>query len=120
MLKFLADVNIEKDIVNFLRDKEYDVLWIPDYDCRLKDDDLLTLANKEKRVLITNDTDFGEIIFLQKKVTHGIILIRIKGQIVNKKIKVLKKLIENYSDRIKNNFIVITDKRIRIRSLEDT
>jgi len=119
MLKFLADVNIEKNLVDYLREQGFNVLWIPDYDCRLKDDDLLKLANKEKRVLITNDTDFSEIVFLQKKVSIGIILIRIKGQVVNKKLSVLKKLIEHYSDKIKNNFIVITDKRIRVRSVED-
>lgn len=45
MLKFLADVNIEKDLVEFLNKQGFDVLWIPDYDCRLKDDELLELAN---------------------------------------------------------------------------
>lgn len=119
MMKFLADVNIEKDLVDFLKKQGYDVLWIPDYDCRLKDDELLKLANKENRIIITNDTDFGEIVFLQKKVSAGIILIRVKGQKVNKKLHALKKLIKFYSDKIEYCFVVISDKRIRIRSLED-
>ena len=119
MLKFLADVNIEKDLVEFLNKQGFDVLWIPDYDCRLKDNDLLELANKENRILITNDTDFGEIVFLQKKISEGIILLRVKGQKVNIKLRVLKKLLKFHSNKIKNNFIVISERRIRIRPMED-
>jgi len=119
MLKFLADVNVEKDLVDFLTEQGFDVLWIPDYNCRLSDEELFKLANNEKRILITNDTDFGEIVFLQKKVSVGIVLIRVKGQRVNKKLHALKKLIKFYSDKIENCFVVISDRRIRIRSLED-
>jgi predicted nuclease of predicted toxin-antitoxin system len=118
MLKFLADVNVESTLVDFLRKKDFDVLWIPDYDCQLKDDELLNLANKEKRVLITNDTDFGELVYLQKRITSGIVLFRIKGQDIKKKLRFLNQLIRLYSDKIENHFIVIADKRIRIRILE--
>jgi hypothetical protein len=33
MLKFIADVNIEKGIVDFLLESCYDIKWIPGYDC---------------------------------------------------------------------------------------
>ena len=118
-LKFLADVNIEKALVDYLKNNGYDVIWIPDYNCRLKDEDLLILANIENRILITNDTDFGELIFNQRKISAGIILIRIKGQKVSKKLDVLRKLLINYSEKIKNHYIVISDKRIRIKAMED-
>jgi len=119
MLKFIADVNVEKTLVDFLKAQGFDIIWIPDYDCKLNDDELLKLANKENRVLITNDKDFGELVFLQKKLTTGIILIRIKGQDVKKKLRSLKKLISLYENKIDNHFIVISDRRIRIRILED-
>lgn len=80
IIRFIADVNIEKPIVDFLLESRYDVKWVPDYGCEIIDEHLLTLAYKEKRVLITNDKDFGELIFLQKRLSSGIILIRIKGQ----------------------------------------
>ncbi|APF20170.1 protein of unknown function DUF82 [Caldithrix abyssi DSM 13497] len=118
-IKFIADVNVEKDIVDFLNNQGFDVLWIPDYNCKLQDDELLFLANKEGRVLITNDKDFGEIVFYQRKVSKGIILLRIKGQDVNKKLKVLKKLIDLHLEEIELNFIVLSDKKIRIRPLGD-
>jgi predicted nuclease of predicted toxin-antitoxin system len=76
MLKFLADVNIEKVLVEYLARTGFDVKWIPDYDCHMKDEELLQLANDEQRLLITNDTDFGELIFLQRKISSGIILLQ--------------------------------------------
>jgi predicted nuclease of predicted toxin-antitoxin system len=62
MLKFIADVNIEKLIVDYLKENGYDVKWIPDYNCEILDEDLLKLANLEKRILITNDKDFGCVV----------------------------------------------------------
>ena len=79
-IKFLADVNVEKEIVDYLSENKYDVKWIPDYNCEMLDEDLLKLATTEKRILITNDKDFGELTVLQKRLSTGIILLRVKGQ----------------------------------------
>ncbi len=119
IIKFLADVNVEKAIVDYLTQNGYDIKWIPDYNCEIPDEDLLDLANAERRVLITNDKDFGEITFLQKKLSAGTILIRIKGQKTEDKIKLFKKLMQNYSDKLLNHFTVITKKKIRFISMED-
>lgn len=118
-IRFLADVNVEKAIVDFLLENEYDVRWIPDYDCEMLDEDLLNLANAEKRVLITNDKDFGELTFLQKRISAGIILLRVRGQKAKDKVKLIKKLLQNYSDKVLYHFIVITKKKIRIIPMED-
>ncbi len=118
-IKFIADVNIEKAIVDYLSEKAYDVKWVPDYDCELLDEELLNLANDEGRILITNDKDFGELVFLQKKLSAGIILIRVKGQKVEHKVKLLRKLLRNYKAKLLNNFVIITEKRFRFIPMED-
>jgi predicted nuclease of predicted toxin-antitoxin system len=112
-LKFLADVNIEKQIVEFLKNHGYDVIWIPEYDNRLSDDKLLELAKKENRILLTNDKDFGELVFLQRKLSSGIILLRIKDQSIEKKIKNLRKLFDFSRAKVEKHFIVITENKIR-------
>lgn len=118
-IKFLADVNIEKPVVDFLTASGYDVKWIPDYNCEIPDNDLLVLARKEKRILITNDKDFGELTFLQKKLSTGIILFRVKGQMSEHKVKLMKMVLKNYRDRLLNHFMVVTRKKIRIIPMED-
>ena len=117
-LKFLADVNIEKRVVDFLRSAGHDVLWIPDYDCHLDDESLLNLAFQENRIIVTNDKDFGELNFLQRKPSAGIILFRIDEQNVRVKITILKNMLLKYPEKFYLHFVVIARKRIRFIPLE--
>ncbi|MBI4682213.1 MAG: DUF5615 family PIN-like protein [Nitrospirae bacterium] len=118
-VKFIADVNVEKAIVDYLSENEYDVKWVPDYDCEIIDESLLKIANREKRILITNDKDFGELTFLQKKLSTGIILIRVKEQRADDKVKLMKQLLHNYSDKLLNHFTVVSKKKFRFVPMED-
>jgi len=117
LIKFLADVNIEKTIVNEIRNCGYDILWVADYDCQMSDEALLKLANDEDRILITNDKDFGELIFYQNKISSGVILFRIPGHNVERKRKSLQKLLEKYRDKIPGSFVVVSGKKIRFKTL---
>lgn len=117
MLKFIADVNIEKRIVDYLLEKGYDVKWIPDYNCEMTDEELLKVAKEERRILITNDKDFGELTFLQKKHSVGIVLIRIKNQQTRVKLELLIKLLSKYREKILGHFVVITETKFRFISL---
>ena len=65
-IKFLADVNVEKPLVDYLLEQGYDIKWIPDYDCEMFDEDLLQMASEEQRILITNDKGFGDLIFCRR------------------------------------------------------
>jgi len=118
-IKFLADVNVEKPLVDYLSKQGYDIKWVPDYNCEVPDEGLLQLANEEKRIFITNDKDFGDLIFLQKKVSAGTILFRVKGQKSQEKIKLMKKLLMGYRDKLLNHYVVITKAKIRIVPLGD-
>jgi len=118
-IKFLADVNVEKPIVDYLSRQGYDIKWVPDYNCEMPDEDLLQLANEEKRIFITNDKDFGDLIFLQKKLSVGTILFRVKDQKSQGKIKLMKKLLMGHRDKLLNHYVVITKLKIRIIPLGD-
>jgi predicted nuclease of predicted toxin-antitoxin system len=118
-IKFLADVNVEKPLVDYLSKQGYDIKWVPDYNCEMPDEGLLQLANEEKRIFITNDKDFGDLIFLQKKLSVGTILFRVKGQKTEEKIKLMKKILMGYRDKLLNHYIVITKAKIRIIPLGD-
>jgi predicted nuclease of predicted toxin-antitoxin system len=118
-IKFLADVNVEKPLVDYLLKQGYDIKWVADYDCEMPDEDLLKLANEERRIFITNDKDFGDLIFLQKKLSVGTILFRVKGQKPQDKIKLTKKLLMGYRNKLLNHYVVVTKLKIRIIPLGD-
>ena len=48
MVKFIADVNVEKPLIDYLNEIGYGVTWVPDYDCEMLDKDLLRLLKKRK------------------------------------------------------------------------
>ncbi|MCL4456050.1 MAG: DUF5615 family PIN-like protein [Nitrospirae bacterium] len=84
----------------------------------MDDEALIKLAKTEKRILLTNDKDFGELVFLQKKLSHGIILLRVRGQETGLKVKLIKRVMEEYSGKLSGHFVVVTKEKFRFIPLE--
>jgi predicted nuclease of predicted toxin-antitoxin system len=82
------------------------------------DEDLLRMANFEERIFITNDKDFGELIFLQRKLSTGVILFRVKGQRTRDKVKLIRKLLERYGTKLLCHFVVATKNKFRFIPME--
>ncbi len=78
-LCFLADKNIESEVVDLLRKSGYETTHIADLAPGAEDDEILQEARYHDCILITNDKDFGELVFRQKRSTAGVILIRMPG-----------------------------------------
>jgi predicted nuclease of predicted toxin-antitoxin system len=117
-MKFMADECVDLQIIEHLRKKGYEVLYILEINPGISDDELLNLASKESAVLITLDKDFGELVFRQNMLNSGVILLRISGLDAEDKAIITATAIEKYQKEIKNNFMVITPDNIRIRKKE--
>ncbi len=65
-MKFLIDENIGQSVINYLKRKKYNILTAKEKFISLEDHYILKQAYKEKRIIITNDKDFGELIFREK------------------------------------------------------
>lgn len=97
-----------------LTDLGHDVLSAREIDPRATDEALLALAYHERRVLITEDKDFGELVFV-RRLDHPCI-IRFVEMRVAEKMAAMRELIERYSDAMyAGALIVVTRKRVRIR-----
>ena len=78
MKSFIADEHIPAKSIRLLKESGYDVLSIGEDFPTLKDIDVLALANQENRILITCDSDFGDLIFRQgQKCETGVVYLRI-------------------------------------------
>lgn len=116
-MKFLADENLEKLIVEWLREEGYDVIYIPEKVPSIKDEQIIQLANEEDRILITNDKDFGELVFRNGQMTSGIILIRSQDERSQKKLELVKKVLKEIKNKLSGNFIVVNEDGIRIKEI---
>jgi len=116
-VKFLADECCGAGLVESLRNDGHDVLYIMEEKPGTTDEEVLLIAYNSDRILITEDMDFGELVYRLKKPAKGIILIRIDIKERHLKKERLRKLIENYPDRLRGRFVVIDTKKFRFRPI---
>ena len=95
----------------------HDVVSALEYDPRASDEALLSWATSEERVLITEDKDFGELVFV-RRLPHPCI-IRFVEMTVAEKVSAMENLLEREEDAMRQGtIIVVTKSRVRIRHNE--
>ncbi len=114
-MKLLVDENAPRTIVEVLRNCGYDLLWIREYRRGMSDREIVRLSMSEKRVILTFDKDFGELVYRLKVNTPGVILLRISNNQICK--ERLLEFLKEYADKLEGYFTVLTENRIRRRSL---
>ncbi|MDY6822750.1 MAG: DUF5615 family PIN-like protein [Thermodesulfobacteriota bacterium] len=115
-MNFLADENIDRQMVERLRRDGHDVLSIAEMDPGIPDDEVLNMASGKSAILLTADRDFGELVFRQQRITAGVILVRLAGLAPEKKASLLSTAIHQHLDDLPETFVVVSPGRIRIRS----
>ena len=74
-------------------------------------------AFQEKRIIITNDKDFGYLIFKSNLPALAIILLRFNDESPKLKINAIKTILNLPQEKLLNHFIVASEDKIRIRPL---
>ena len=117
-LKFLTDENISPRIMTFLRKKGIDVVDVKEKGWHGNEDKyLMEIANKEKRFILTHDTDFGTLAINEGVPCYGIIYMRLRNLKVSNVINILEKLLMVDKDIPEGSVIVVEDTRLRIRTI---
>jgi len=84
---FLLDENVDIRLKAHLLSLGHDVTAIAeDYPRCLEDLDVLALAHREQRIVITNDRDFGELAVQTRKEHAGVINFRLRSTRLSLKI----------------------------------
>ncbi len=112
---FLADEGVDKPIVMALRNASFDVSYILETHPGAEDSFILESAFYEQRILITQDKDFGELVYRLKQVHYGVLLIRLQGYVPELKAEIITSLITKHKSELTGSFIVIQPRAIRIR-----
>jgi predicted nuclease of predicted toxin-antitoxin system len=112
-MKFLVDECTGPTVASWLRDQNHDVFSVFDEARGMDDDGIITKALDENRILITNDKGFGDKVYRDGRLHRGVILLRLEDERPGSKIQVLTRLLEKYSNRIPDSFLVVTERRVR-------
>ena len=118
-MKFLADSNVDGAIVHWLASLGHEVLWAAVLPPRTPDSELLAQANREQRLLITCDRDFGDLVFHRGLISAGIVLMRFRTRFQASRLALLQGFWADLEPRMAGQFNVLTNHRIRSRPLRN-
>lgn len=113
-LRFLADESCDFAVVRALRALEYDVQAVSEITTRSVDRELIDQAYQENRILITEDKDFGWLVYVSKVNSAGVILIRFPGNARSELVDAIIELVGNREDELPGAFVVVQPGHIRI------
>ncbi len=116
MAQFIVDECTGRSVVHYLRENGFDVIGVTEVMPQATDSDILQRAVDENRIVITNDKDFGDMVYRDRREHCGVILLRLSDDRAAQKVRVLAAVLSEHADKISQHFVVVTEDTIRIRS----
>lgn len=115
MLKFVLDVGVGNHVNRLLVGLGYDTLLISSLDPSMADVEILAIAERDFRMVVTMDKDFGELVFKSRRPHNGVLLLRLEDATGSEKAAIMKFLVEKFEAKMAGNFCVFQNGRLRIR-----
>lgn len=112
-MRFLVDECAGPKVAEWLREQGHEVFSVFKEAKGASDDEVLAKAFSESWILVTNDKDFGEMIFRERREHHGVIFLRLNDERSDSKIEILRHLLTRYSEKLADRFVTVTETKVR-------
>lgn len=112
-MRFLVDECAGPKVAEWLREHGHEVFSVYDEARGMDDNDVIQKALDEAWILITNDKYFGEKVYRDHHSHRGVIFLRLTDERAKNKIEVIRLLLESYSDRLPDQFVVVSESQVR-------
>lgn len=118
-MRFLADMGVDQRIVQWLRMLGYDAVHLSEEGLhRLPDSDVFAKAIAEKRIVLTFDLDFGEILAHAGAAVVSVVLFRLNNTRTDFVQQRLAAVLASDAPALQQGaIIVVEDGRHRVRDL---
>ncbi|TVQ94202.1 MAG: hypothetical protein EA397_02620 [Deltaproteobacteria bacterium] len=111
----LADENVHQGIALRLLGAGHDVVRIGELSPSITDDEVLELAVARRALLITNDTDFGELVFMRGARHAGVLLLRLGDMPFDEQADLVVHALGEHGADLQSAFSVLGRTRLRVR-----
>ena len=112
--RFLADESCDFAVVRALRRAGFDVLCISESSPRTEDSEVIRLALHEGRILLTEDKDFGRLVYSHGQDTLGVIFLRFPNFARREISRDVLNLVKQQGEKLVGSFVTVQPGRIRI------
>jgi len=113
-LRFLADESCDHSVVRALRAAGYDVVAVAELTQRSVDMLLIEQAWVEKRILLTEDKDFGWLVYVSHSASSGVVLTRFPGNARRALVQTMLDLVREHGSSLRGAFVVLQPGHVRI------
>jgi len=113
-MRFLADESCDFAVVRALRRGGFDVLCISESSPRTEDSEVIRLALHEGRILLTEDKDFGRLVYSHGQDTLGVIFLRFPTFARREISRDVLNLVKQQGGKLVGSFVTVQPGRIRI------
>ena len=114
-MRFLVDECTGPAVARWLRQQKHEVFSVHEQARGMEDDEIIRKAFTENWILITNDKDFGELVFRSGWAHHGVLLLRLHDESPSSRLNVIKSVLEHYAAKLTDQFVVATEDSVRVR-----
>jgi len=104
-MNFLLDVNASGAVARWLSHLGHDVAEVGQKDPEMSDSEILSWAIRERRIIVTTDNDFEEMIWRQGKAHCGVL--RLENLPRSERIALLRDVLDRHSRDLESGAIVI-------------
>jgi predicted nuclease of predicted toxin-antitoxin system len=112
-MRFLVDECIGPAVARWLREQKHEVFSVYEEARGMDDDDIIQKAFDEDWILITNDKDFGEKVYRERRPHRGVVFLRLEDERAANKIDIIRRLLAGHANRLANHFVVATERQVR-------
>ena len=114
MVRFLADESCDFAVVRALRAADHDVVAVSEQSPRAEDSDVIQMALEDERIVLTEDKDFGQLVYASGQQSAGVIFIRFPAKARTTLPSAITKLVQGVGDQLMGAFVVVRPGGIRI------
>jgi len=97
-----------------VRSDGFDVLAVSEFTSRTDDRELIEQAARDDRILLTEDKDFGWLVFVSHAASPGVILIRFPGNARETLAQTIRQVVREQGENLRGAFVVVQPGHIRI------
>ena len=116
-MELLEDENVDLRVYAKLKEAGYAIDHIMNIAPGVDDETVLKIANDNKAILLTEDKDFGELVYRLKLIAHGIVLIRLSAWGLQDKTDRITEVLKTYLPNLSDTFTTIKPDKITMRKL---